>query len=584
MSVDTVGPDFLLIQGIRKKIALTVFGLLAFFLFSSEFINAVFNNTLDALNINLLGRIVFAFKPMVVGLFVFLSVSLYLIIMLYLKPLLNFLGTGKDYQRARSAAINIPWVIIIFQLSAWSLGTTIYYLLNGWHAESGIPFVFGLLLKVGIGLPSGVYISILFNIILIPAKIKLGIIEMRLNEDDVFSRWRDVFAVIGAMVYITINYSYIIYYYTNASVAISFGAFYVPLLFLGLFLAAVSVGLILLSKLEYYIQIESIQSVLRDMAAGRTKGDDRIRILNFNELGKIAAYVNTILDYFAGIFNRINEAAKLLADSSQRLSTVSQENAAYSNQQAASTAEIVSTMEDLNKLSIDIGRQVKQVEEMSVTMKEGVNDGYTITKENIIKMKEVTDSYTQTIGSIKDLGNQIAGIWEIVKIINSIAGQIKIIAFNAALEASSAGEAGKNFEIVAGEIRRLADSTVSSTNEIRSKISDIQHSSDSLIRSSEEDTQKIQAAWSMSNKIESVFDTILSSSESSSESAATMRTAVEQQICAFEQVLLTLRQIAEGIHEFTVSIEESSSTADALEDMVKDLNTIMERSTERKYT
>ena len=66
-------------------------------------------------------------------------------------------------------------------------------------------------------------------------------------------------------------------------------------------------------------------------------------------------------------------------------------------------------------------------------MKEGVYDGSTITKENIAKMQELTSSYADTIEGMKNLGEQITGIWEIVKIINGIAGQIKIIAFNAAL-------------------------------------------------------------------------------------------------------------------------------------------------------
>ena len=72
----------------------------------------------------------------------------------------------------------------------------------------------------------------------------------------------------------------------------------------------------------------------------------------------------------------------------------------------------------------------------------------------------------ETISGIKMLGEKIESIWDIVNIINGIADQTKIIAFNAELEASAAGEAGKNFQIVATEIRRLADSTVSSTNEI----------------------------------------------------------------------------------------------------------------------
>ena len=66
------------------------------------------------------------------------------------------------------------------------------------------------------------------------------------------------------------------------------------------------------------------------------------------------------------------------------------------------------------------------------------------------------------------------GIWDIVGIINNVADQTKIIAFNAELEASSSGEAGKNFHIVATEIRRLSDTILDSIKEIKIVIDEIQ--------------------------------------------------------------------------------------------------------------
>ena len=72
-----------------------------------------------------------------------------------------------------------------------------------------------------------------------------------------------------------------------------------------------------------------------------------------------------------------------------------------------------------------------------------------------------------------------------MEIINTVGDQTKLIAFNAALEASSAGEAGKRFSVVASEIRRLADSVTDSTSEIESKISEIQDSISRLVITSE---------------------------------------------------------------------------------------------------
>lgn len=570
--------NLLLIQKMRRRLAVVVFGILSLFLFSSEFVNALFNNLLDAQGATLGQRLLFSFKPTVVALFAVVSTILYLLILRYLKPLLLYLSEGTHYDRARSAATRVPWMIIIFQLVAWTAGTTVYYMIHGWEAESGIPYSFGLALKVAVGLPAAIYTSILLNIILIPAKRKLHIVEVRSGENDAFSRHRDFFAIGAVIIFITINYNYIVYYFARAAPEISFLTLYLPLLLLTLFYAVVSFGLVALSKWEYFMQINSITDALQEMASGRTTVERRVEITNFNELGEISAYINTILDTFLNLVEKISTMAVQLSESSRRLSTTSQQNAAYSNEQASSTTEIVATMEDVNRLSEELGRQVHRVEESASAVKEHVQEGFRITKDNIQKMKDVTDSYDETIGGMRNLGEHIAGIWEIVKIINGIAGQIKIIAFNAALEASSAGEAGKNFEIVASEIRRLADSTVSSTNEIRSRIGDIQEASDALINSSESDTLKIQDAWTMSNSLVSVFETILDTSGATSDAAQEMTRGVEQQINAFEQVLITTRQISEAIHEFAGTVEESSATAETLEETVKTLNQIVERS------
>ncbi len=568
-------------KNIRVRVGLIIYGLLFVSLFASEFLDSLFNNRLDSLGYDLAQRILFSFKPTVMALFLFEATGLYFLILRYLDPLLRFLTTGLDYQRARHAAVRIPWVVIIFQIVMWSIGVTLYYLMKGGQVDSGIPFGFGLALKIAVGLPASIYVSILFNIVLIPAKRRLRMVEMRENEHDFFSRHRDYFATLSSFLFVIIYYSYVVYYYKRSDGDISFGSLYAPLILLGLFFVAVSGGLIYLSKLEYNLQIGSILSVLSKMAEGGARPEERIFILNFNELGQLAGFVNTILDNFAAMIGRIHDAARQLAASSEDLSATGQGNAARSSQQAASTAEIVATMENLDRLSTDIGRQVRQVDELATQMKEGVNDGYGITKDSIAKMKAVTDSYSETIAGIRRLGEQISGIWEIVKIINGIAGQIRIIAFNAALEASSAGESGRNFEIVASEIRRLADNTVASINEIRTRIGDIQKASDALIESSESGTLSIQETWSLSRKLEQIFDTILGSSESSSESAIEMRSVVEQQIGAFEQILITSRQIAEGIHDFAHSVEESSETSDRLKALVGELNAIVGNFAER---
>jgi methyl-accepting chemotaxis protein len=563
---------------VRRRIAIVVFGVLAVFLFSSEVMNSFFNNQLDAVGADFAMRGRLSFKPTVVALFIVFATILYLLIIRYLRPLFAFLNDGTHYDDARKAAINVPRDIIIFQLVAWTIGTTLYYWLNDWQGATGIPFGFGLPLKLAVGLPSGVYISILFNLILVPVKRSLGIERLDEGENDRFSRNRDYYVVAAIIVFMVVNYSYLAYYYNRAEIPVTFAGFYTPLLILTIFYSAVSFGLIALSRREYHIQIESIRLILEQMAIGRANLETRIAIINYNELGEIAGFANGILDNFVGILDKISETSTTLQSSSETLSSASRQNASYANEQASSTTEIVRTMEEVDALSKEIGTRSREVEQLALDMNNQIDRGVTAITRTMETMGAVKRSNAETIAEMRNLTEQINSIWEVVKIINGIAGQIKIIAFNATLEAASAGEAGKNFEIVASEIRRLADNTVASTSEIRSMIERIQGAADAMVLSSEDDTRQIAAAWDLSSQQETAFGALQKLSASTSGVAQEMHRDVSQQINAYGQVLETLKQISTGVGEFSDSIEETSDTAERIRTTVTTLNTIVEET------
>jgi methyl-accepting chemotaxis protein len=297
-----------------------------------------------------------------------------------------------------------------------------------------------------------------------------------------------------------------------------------------------------------------------------------------NKDGDISGVMEVIVDQTAvrKAMESAGKTASVLNDSVQNLSSSSQEIASTSNEQAAAVKEIVSTMEDSDQLAKSIAAKINEVTEVTNSTKEVVNKGFAIIKDTLSKMSEIKESNLETITEIRSLGDRIESIWDIVNMINGIADQTKIIAFNAELEASSAGDAGKNFQIVATEIRRLADSTVSSTGEIKSKISEIQNSSDKLIIASEDGTVKITEGWELSDRLQQIFEDILSSSEVSAISADKIAVSINQQVSAFEQILLTLKQISEGIDNFVVSTQSTTESSEKLREMADMLISVIE--------
>jgi hypothetical protein len=279
--------------------------------------------------------------------------------------------------------------------------------------------------------------------------------------------------------------------------------------------------------------------------------------------------------FFAFIINRTNAKEKDISDKliaeTQNLAVSSKETAATAQDQSAAVKEIVTTMEDNTALSEDISQKIKDVSGVAAKTNGDVAEGVSYIEENVKQLQLIAETNLNTINGIKALGDKIENIWDIVTLINSVADQAKIIAFNAELEASSAGEAGKNFHIVATEIRRLADGIIDGTKEIKEKINEIQQSSDALILASENGTEKITQGVESAKNLESRFSSIKNASEITAESAEKITTIIQQQAIASEQILVTLKQIASGVENFTAATEHISNTSQNLKTIATEL-------------
>ncbi|WP_407429483.1 methyl-accepting chemotaxis protein [Treponema sp.] len=287
-------------------------------------------------------------------------------------------------------------------------------------------------------------------------------------------------------------------------------------------------------------------------------------------LGVGSAFINM------WILNSVRRKEKMLANKllteTQHLALASKENADTSQNQNVSVKEIVATMEDNNALSESISEKIKDVSGVASKTNEDVAEGVSYLEKNVQQLHEIAQANLNTINGIKSLGDKISNIWDIVSLINSVADQAKIIAFNAELEASSAGEAGRNFHIVATEIRRLADGIIDGTKEIKERITEIQQSSDSLIIASENGTEKINDGVENAAVLSERFESIKNASEITASSSKDITTIIQQQALASEQMLITLKQIATGVENFSSATEDISRASETLKNIAEDLN------------
>lgn len=315
------------------------------------------------------------------------------------------------------------------------------------------------------------------------------------------------------------------------------------------------------------------------LISGKTEGLKTIEVGIKNEIGDVAEGFNTFTEKLAETMKEIRSSqkkereigAKLLEEVNS-LVVATKENAATSQDSSAAVKEIVATMEDTNDLSENISRKIKDVSSVASMTSSDVTDGVSQIELNMKQLHEIFDANKRTIEGMKDLSERIESIWDIVTLINNVADQTKIIAFNAELEANMAGEAGKSFRIVANEIRRLSDGIISGTKEIKEKITEVQHSSDSLILYSESSTAKINEGYENARKLDKKFGSIKNSAEITAKSAEDIAGIIEQQTVASEQILIAIKEIASGVENFTVSTDNISGAAENVRKISEDLN------------
>ena len=247
----------------------------------------------------------------------------------------------------------------------------------------------------------------------------------------------------------------------------------------------------------------------------------------------------------------------------------------FSTQLSSSVVEISSTMEEFSSTASQIAQHSQSVVERADRTLEDTKVGAAEVENLSFKVNDLSHNIQANLSEIVELGRKSKEINKVMEIINNIANQTKLIAFNAALEAASAGEAGKRFGVVAVEIRRLADSVVESTAEIEGKITEILDSVNRLVMSSEKSFQLIQEGQEYASHTVSMLIESVDGVEETADAARQISLSTQQQQIASSQVVLALRDIEQGVRFATDSIHQTNSVTDELQGLSEQLRKVV---------
>ena len=182
--------------------------------------------------------------------------------------------------------------------------------------------------------------------------------------------------------------------------------------------------------------------------------------------GAIADSVNYTVEELGVLVRRINDAATRVASASQTAQTTSQELILASTRQSQ---QLKQTGETVNQMAQAISETSSRALASAQVARQGLEaakKGQESVQNTIRGMNEIREKIQETSKRIKRLGESSQEIGEIVDLISDITEQTNVLALNAAIQAASAGAAGRGFTVVAEEVQRLAERSAEATKQI----------------------------------------------------------------------------------------------------------------------
>jgi methyl-accepting chemotaxis protein len=281
------------------------------------------------------------------------------------------------------------------------------------------------------------------------------------------------------------------------------------------------------------MKFNDLLDTFRDLSAAAgalARGDLEIRL---EGEGDVATSFRAMIGSLGQIVRQIHETSVLLAAAATEIYAASQEQEAAAASQSTAMVEIRQTMESLFEAAAHVSESVRGV------------------LSNAERTLETTDRMVVRIG---DLTNHAGRIGEILETIRDISDRSDLLALNGALEASRAGEAGRGFGLVAGEMRRLAERVMISVHDVRSLVGDIRASGSSTMMATE-DSKKLAA--------------------STTDAARQITLVTQQQRSGTEQVLQSVREIAETLTQSVAAMAQTRASAEQLKSQADKLSTLV---------
>ncbi len=263
----------------------------------------------------------------------------------------------------------------------------------------------------------------------------------------------------------------------------------------------------------------------------------------------------------------VNGSIGQLAQAASRLSASAGRVAASSEQQHDATQSMAAAVEEISVGIEQITENANESRQATLKSGEMSEQGARIVSEATQEMAKIADSVNHSSQHIQTLGEHSGKISEIVNVIKDIADQTNLLALNAAIEAARAGEQGRGFAVVADEVRKLAERTSQSTQEISAMIDSIQKGTHSAVASMADGHGRVDEGVRMVTLVKESIDRMKENAGHIIAEVSGISDALREQSSAHNQVADSVARIAEKTEANNLEVNAIAKDAIELEQL-----------------
>ncbi len=291
--------------------------------------------------------------------------------------------------------------------------------------------------------------------------------------------------------------------------------------------------------------------------------------------GAIADSVNYTVEELRVLVGSVQNTATQVAQTTSQVDNTSTELLAASTEQLREIRETGRSVLDMASRINEVSAQAQESALVARQSLEAADTGLQAVQNAIGGMNAIRDQIQETSKRIKRLGESSQEIGEITELISDITEQTNVLALNAAIQAASAGEAGRGFSVVAEEVQRLAERSADATRQIATLVKAIQTDTQDAVGAMERSTQGVVAGAQLSDSAGTALTEIDRVSRRLADlieqiSQATSREAEKANVVAdnIQHIFAVTEQTGEGTRTTATQVRELSHMAEELRQSV----------------